>query len=58
MASELNAAILKMENQESTTPKLANLLKLILWAQDELEKKKIKFPKMTNLANAIVENPK
>ncbi|XP_046993577.1 glucose-induced degradation protein 8 homolog [Schistocerca americana] len=58
VASELNAAILKMENRESTTPKLSNLLKLILWAQDELDKKKIKYPKMTCLANAVIEAPK
>lgn len=58
VASELNAAILKMENRESTTPKLSNLLKLILWAQDELDKKKIKYPKMTKLANAVIESPK
>lgn len=58
MASELNAAILKMENRETSTPKLCNVLKLILWAQDELDKKKIKYPKMTNLAAAYIENPK
>lgn len=32
VASELNAAILQMESREST-PKLANLLKLLMWAQ-------------------------
>lgn len=58
VASELNAAILKMENRESTTPKLSSLLKLILWAQDELDKKKIKYPKMSNLANAVIDSPK
>jgi hypothetical protein len=58
VASELNAAILKMENRESTTPKLSNLLKLILWAQDELDKKKIKYPKMSKLANAVIDSPK
>lgn len=56
MASELNAAILKMENQDSTIPKLANLLKLLLWAQDELDKKKIKYPKMTDLARGLIED--
>jgi len=56
VASELNAAILKMENQDSTTPKLANLLKLLLWAQDELDKKKIKYPKMTDLARGLIED--
>ncbi|KAJ8688281.1 hypothetical protein QAD02_024076 [Eretmocerus hayati] len=58
IASELNAAILKMEHHESTTPRLNNLLKMILWAQDELDKKKVKYPKMTDLANATIEDPK
>ncbi|XP_063227613.1 glucose-induced degradation protein 8 homolog isoform X1 [Bacillus rossius redtenbacheri] len=58
VASELNAAILKIENREPTTPKLSSLLKLILWAQDELDKKKIKYPKMTSLADAVIESPK
>uniref|UniRef100_A0A646QDR4 GlucoseIDP8 n=2 Tax=Scolopendridae TaxID=41363 RepID=A0A646QDR4_9MYRI len=58
VASELNAAILKMENQDSTTPKLANLLKLLLWAQDELDKKKVKYPKMTDLARGTIEDSK
>lgn len=58
IASELNAAILKMENRESTTPKLSNLLKVILWAQDELDKKRIKFPRLSDLGNATITNPK
>ncbi|XP_026468857.1 glucose-induced degradation protein 8 homolog [Ctenocephalides felis] len=55
VASELNAAILKMEHQEFTSPKLSNLLKMILWAQNELDKKKISYPKMTDLAKAKIE---
>ncbi|GLH14502.1 uncharacterized protein GBIM_18890 [Gryllus bimaculatus] len=58
VASELNAAILKMENRDPTTPKLASLLKLIFWSQEELDKKKIKYPKMTDLAGAVIESPK
>lgn len=58
VASELNAAILKIENRESVTPKLSSLLKLILWAQDELDKKKVKYPKMVNLSSATLESPK
>jgi len=57
VASELNSAILKMEDEEQTNVKLAILLKQILWAQDELERKKLKFPKMTDLANACIEKP-
>ncbi|CAK9826848.1 Glucose-induced degradation protein 8 homolog [Anthophora retusa] len=58
IASDLNAAILKMEYKESTSPRLNNLLKMILWAQDELDKKKVKYPKMTDLGNATIESPK
>ncbi|KAK3924398.1 Glucose-induced degradation protein 8-B-like protein [Frankliniella fusca] len=58
VASELNAAILKTEHLESTSPRLSNLLKLILWAQDELDKRKVKYPAMTNIGNALIEGPK
>lgn len=58
IASELNAAILKMEQQEYTSPKLCSLLRMILWAQNELDKNNIKYPKMTNLANATIEQTK
>lgn len=54
VASEVNAAILFMENQE-TTPKLAGLLKLLLWEQKELEKKKVKFPHMVDLGTGQLE---
>lgn len=55
VASELNAAILKSENCESTTPRIINLLKLILWAQNELDKKNVNYPKMTDLSTAQIE---
>ncbi|XP_001624093.2 glucose-induced degradation protein 8 homolog [Nematostella vectensis] len=54
VASELNAAILEAEHKK-TQPKLANVLKLLLWAQDELEGKKVKFPKMTEIASGTFE---
>ncbi|ESO97693.1 hypothetical protein LOTGIDRAFT_152785 [Lottia gigantea] len=54
VASELNAAILESD----ATPKLANLLKLLLWSQDELDKKKEKYPKMTDISKGIIEDPK
>ncbi|XP_054274198.1 glucose-induced degradation protein 8-A homolog [Macrosteles quadrilineatus] len=57
VASELNAAILKIELQEPTTPRLYNLMKLILWAQDELEKKKVKYARMTDLGSATILPP-
>lgn len=55
VASELNAAILKQENHEHTSPRIANLLKLILWAQSELDKKNINYPKMTDLSTGLIE---
>ena len=54
VASELNAAILEVDS----TPKLANLVKLLLWSQEELDKKKIKYPKMTDIATGALEGPK
>lgn len=59
IASELNAAILKSENQEDTTPKIMFLLKLILWAQTKLELREISYPKMKDLETAeIVTEPR
>ncbi|XP_078092690.1 glucose-induced degradation protein 8 homolog [Mustelus asterias] len=55
--SEVNQAILDYENREST-PKLAKLLKLLLWAQNELDHKKVKYPKMTDLSKGAIEEPK
>jgi len=54
VASELNAAILSAENRDSV-PKISNLLKLLLWAQNELDSKKVVYPKMINLANADLQ---
>jgi hypothetical protein len=44
--------------ETESTPKLANLLKLLLWSQEELDKKKIKYPKMTDIAKGTIETPK
>lgn len=55
VASELNAAILKTQHCENTSPRIINLLKMILWAQNELDKKNITYPKMTELATATIE---
>lgn len=54
VASELNAAILKTQHCENT-PRIINLLTLISWAQNELDKKNINYPKMTELATATIE---
>jgi len=55
VASEVNAAILKLENQKETTPQLTKLLKLILWSQEQLDRRKVSYPKMTDLATANIE---
>lgn len=55
MASELNSAILKIEHHENTSPRIINLLKLILWAQAELDKRNLKYPKMKDLESARIE---
>ena len=56
VASELNAALLKAEHADCVQPKLASLLKQLLWAQSELERKGIRFNKMTDLANAKLKD--
>merc|ERR1711976_469954 len=57
VASELNAAMLEIESREQT-PKLAKLLKLLMWSQEELDAKKVKYPKMTDLAKGSIEEQK
>ncbi|XP_021957871.1 glucose-induced degradation protein 8 homolog [Folsomia candida] len=57
VASELNTAFLGQENKDSSVSKLAYLLKFVLWAQEELDRKKVKYPKMTDLAIALIEEP-
>uniref|UniRef100_U5EZ15 Putative lish motif-containing protein n=1 Tax=Corethrella appendiculata TaxID=1370023 RepID=U5EZ15_9DIPT len=56
VASELNAAILKIEHQEQSTPKMTNVLKLLLWAQNELDKKNITYPKIVDLSTANIDS--
>ena len=47
--SELNAALLASQDQEVTS-KLGTLMKLVLWAQEQLERKGLTFPKLKNVA--------
>lgn len=45
-----------MENkQNQNNPRIQNLLKCLLWAQNQLDQKGIKFRKMTDLASASFE---
>lgn len=55
IASELNAAILRIEHKQNQNPRLQNLLKCLLWAQSELDKRNVNFCKMTDLATASFE---
>lgn len=49
-ASELNAAILASQGQEKE-PRLLLLLKMMLWAQQQLDEKAV-YPRISNLATA------
>jgi len=54
LASEINECILKEQSgeEEASKPKLVSLLKLLLWTQSELERKKVKFCKINDLPSA------
>lgn len=54
-ASELNAAILSSQGQEKE-PRLVLLLKMMLWAQQQLDEKAA-YPKVTDLATASLSGP-
>ena len=58
LASEVNESILKEESGEgqASKPKLVSLIKLLLWTQSELEKKKVKFTKISDLMSASFSN--
>lgn len=55
VVSELNAALLASQDQEAVS-KLATLMKLVVWAQRQLEKKGIQFPKLRNIAEGKLES--
>ena len=55
VASELNAAILEADHQQ-TNSKLENLLKMLLWVQGELDDRKVKYPKMVDVANGVLQD--
>lgn len=58
LASDINDIILQETtgNVEPNKPRLVTLLKLLFWTQSELERKKIHFPKMTDLINGTISN--
>ncbi|KAM7525123.1 hypothetical protein LguiA_015025 [Lonicera macranthoides] len=54
-ASEVNAAILTSQSHEKD-PKLPSLLKMLLWAQNQLDEKAA-YPRINNLSTAALEDP-
>eukprot|EP00245_Coleochaete_scutata_P006533 TRINITY_DN20_c0_g1_i4.p1 TRINITY_DN20_c0_g1~~TRINITY_DN20_c0_g1_i4.p1 ORF type:complete len:240 (+),score=63.83 TRINITY_DN20_c0_g1_i4:209-928(+) len=54
-ASELNAAILTSQSHEKD-PKLPSLLKMLIWAQHQLDEK-VSYPRINDLVNATLEGP-
>lgn len=54
-ASELNAAILASQSQEKD-PKLPSLLKMLTWAQQQLDEK-VKYPRMNNFVSGALDDP-
>lgn len=59
LAYEINDTILQETTggTEQSKPRLVTLLKFLHWTQNELEKKKIQFPKMTDLYKGTVTHP-
>ena len=54
----MNAAVLEAEFKNST-PHLESLVKMVYWSQNLLDKKKVSYPKMTDVASGrIVNNEK
>uniref|UniRef100_H2ZKG2 CTLH domain-containing protein n=1 Tax=Ciona savignyi TaxID=51511 RepID=H2ZKG2_CIOSA len=51
--SRVNAAIMDHENN-ATTPRLASIVKLLMWSQEQLDRKKIKYPKMTDISKGEI----
>lgn len=56
LASEVNEAVLIEQSgcTDESKPQLGTIIKLLLWTQGELEKKKVKFQKMNDLATASI----
>ncbi|XP_027362949.1 protein GID8 homolog isoform X4 [Abrus precatorius] len=54
-ASEVNAAILTSQSHEKD-PKLPSLLKMLIWAQNQLDEKAA-YPRISDLSTAILEDP-
>lgn len=58
VASQLNEAILVVEKDKQTRPKLVSSLQLIVWAQAELDKKNVVYHKMIDFTSDNSDYPK
>lgn len=60
LASEINDQILQETtgNVEPNKPRLVFFPKFVFWTQSELERKKIQYPKMTDLATGTIVEPR
>lgn len=57
MKAQLNEAMLSFDGRNAES-RLSGICKMLLWSQDELKKRSVKFPKLTDLATArIGEDP-
>lgn len=54
VVSEVNAALLSSQDQEPLS-KLVTLMKLVLWSQEQLEKRGLPFPKLANIADGKLQ---
>jgi hypothetical protein len=55
VASDVNAAILEADHCAGS-PRLESLVQLLLWAQDQLDRRQVSYPKMTDIAEATIQN--
>jgi len=55
VASDVNAAILEADHCAGS-PKLESLVQLLFWAQDQLDRRQVSYPKMTDIAEATIQS--
>lgn len=55
VVSELNLAVLSSQSEEGST-RLSSLLRLLLWTQQQLDKKSIHYPKLASLSQATLSH--
>ena len=53
VVSELNSAVLASQHKEGSTH-LCAAMKLVMWAQQQLEKRNVQFPKLNNITDGCL----